>query len=352
MQHPRLHLGLLGFDAPAQARVVAWLQANAASAAGHSEDCDQHPVWEVVDFREADALLICGAGVMAGGDKQLQFHASLSQAYFEAPYSQALHPIGVDLVNIKQPFALSDTAHLQALNVDITNCAVFDLDQPLLMQQTLQTFEAVLRPLRTLFALASELHERRNELDADRTFHLERNGILDAVVDPPNRRVLVRAGARPIDITTDAWSRRPKSANYAPGHFLECSMDELAWVLGLYSQQHAAPKRYKSKRIYVRHSPQVRPSLIYARHIALLERLYQGGATLTELAQAFPDTAHLLERDLCALYNVRAITTTAPQGSAAGMSSLPQLFGNSRPPSSLRSDKRFSTISADLQPLL
>ena len=129
-------------------------------------------------------------------------------------------------------------------------------------------------------------------------------------------------------------------------------MDELAWVFGLYSQQQFAPKRYQSKRIYVRQSPRVRPSLIYARHIALLEHLYQGGATAQQLEQAFPDTAHLLERDLCAFYNVRAITTTAPESRPAGISSLPQLFGNSSPPSALRGDKRLSTISAELSPLL
>lgn len=342
----------MGFDAPAQARVTAWLRAHAAGASGADRDDDQHPVWEVVDFREADALLICGAGVMAGSGKQLEFHPRFQKAYFEAPYSQALHPIGVDLAAVKQPFAISDLAHLQGLSVDITNCAVFDLESPLAMQQTLRTFEAVLRPLRTLFALACELHERREELDADHTFHVERNGILDAIVDAPHHRVLLRSGARPIDITTDNWARRPKSANYAPKEFLECSMDELAWVLGLYGQQQLAPKRYKSKRIYVRQSPRVRPSLIYARHIALLEHLHQGGATAQQLEQAFPDTAHLLERDLCALYNVRAITTTAPESKLAGISSLPQLFGNSRPASALRSDKRLNTVSAELSPLL
>jgi hypothetical protein len=350
MQHPRLHVGLMGFDAVAQARVTSWLRAREAGVSATDREDDQHPVWEVADFREADALLICGAGVVAGSGKRLEFHAHFQKAYFEAPYSQMLHPIGVDLAALKQPFAISDLAHLQGLNIETTNCAVFDLESPALMQQTLRIFEATLRPLRTLFALASELHGRRDELDMDHTFHLERNGILDAIVDAPRHRVLLSPGARPTDMTSDTWARRPKSANYAPKEFLECSMDELAWVYGLYSQQHFAPKRYKSKRIYVRQSPRVRPSLIYARHIALLEHLHQGGATAQQLEQVFPDTAHLLDRDLCALYHVRAITTTAPERRSADVSSLLPLSGYSRSISALSHDKRLRTINAELSP--
>ncbi len=343
MQHPRLYLGLMGFDAPAEARVRSWLTANAVD--GALAEGSEHPVWQVVDFREADALLICGAGVATGCETQLQFHLHLQAAQYGAP-------LGADLESIKQPFAISDVAHLQSLGMDVKNYPVFDLQSPSEMQRTLQIFEAVLRPLRTLFALAVELNERREELDAQHTFHLERNGILDAIVDVPRRRALIRPGARPVDIHTNAWQRRPKSANYPPAHFLECSTDELAWVFGLYSQQVALPKRYASKRIYVRHSPRVRASLIYARHAAVLERLCHGGATLEQLRQELPAIAHWLERDLFSLYLVRSITTAAPADKSAGLSSLPQMFDNTAPASALRGDKVLSTISAQLQPLL
>lgn len=344
MQHPRLYLGLMGFDASAEARVRRWIEANAAEGVGDAST-DEHPVWQVVDFRDADALLICGAGAASGYATHLQFRSDL-----QAENAQA--PLGADLASIKQAFAISDVAHLQSLGVDVKSYPVFDMQLPATLQRTLQAFEAVLRPLRTLFALAVELNDRHAELDAEHTFHIERNGILDAIVDVPCRRVLLRPGARPLDIHSDAWQRRPKSANYAPAHFLHCSMDELAWVFALYSQQIDLSKRYLSKRIYVRHSPRVRASLIHSRHANLLERLHQGGATVPQLKAEFPHVAHWMERDVFALYLVRAITTAAPTDQSGGLSSLPQMFGNTVPATAMRSDKILTTISAELQPLL
>ncbi len=80
--------------------------------------------------------------------------------------------------------------------------------------QTLQYFEANLRPLRTLYALAAMVQERRHEIDAKRTYHLERHGVFDAIIDLPGARVMVRDGLRPFDLDASNWLTRPMHALY------------------------------------------------------------------------------------------------------------------------------------------
>jgi hypothetical protein len=308
MQHPQLYLGLMGFDGPSEAAVKRWLAANAVEVKKNASPlAEQRPIWQAVNFREADALLIRGAGVVQGFGQQLQFNPALRLA-------QPLAPLGVELDSLKLPFAISDISHLTRLGIEVKDHATFDLSSAANMLHTLQHLETLLRPLRTLFSLAIELTERREELDGGHTFHLERNGGLDAIIDPPNRRVLLRPGTRPVDIEADSWLRRPKSANFAPSHFMECGMDEVAWVFAMHCTETDLPKRYLSKPIHMRHNPRVRTSLLYPRHAALLDRLWQGPATLEQLQKDLPASAHLHERDLFGLYLTRSISTSAGPG--------------------------------------
>jgi hypothetical protein len=345
MQHPLLYLGLMGFDAPTEALVRTWLAENAEQAqrSGDAED-DQHPMWQVVDVREADALLICGAGVKSGFGAHLQFDPAL----------QALHPnspLGADLDSIKLPFALSDVGHLQGLGLRVKEGPVFDAASPASLLRTIQHFETLLRPLRSLFALAVELTERRDELSSDHTHHLEHNGALDAIIDAPKRRVFMRPGTRPVDIHGDAWMRRPKSANFAPAHFLECSMDEVAWVFAMHSTAPNLPKRYESKSIHVRHNPRVRTSLLYPRHSVLLDRLWQGPVAMAQLQAELPGTAHLLGRDLFGLYITRSISTSKAPEASGEHSSLPGSFDNTSPWSIQHMSRRMNTMAGELQSL-
>jgi hypothetical protein len=345
MQLPLLYLGLMGFDAATEMAVRTWLADNTQQAQrGDDAAADQYPIWQVVDVREADALLICGAGVKNGFGAHLQFDSAL----------QALHPnspLGADLDSIKLPFALSDVGHLKDLGLRVVESPVFDANSPPSLLRTIQHFETLLRPLRALFALAVELTERRDELSSDHTYHLEHNGALDAIIDAPKHRIFMRPGTRPVDIHGDAWMRRPKSANFAPAHFLECSMDEVAWVYAMHITAPNLPKRYESKPIHVRRNPRVRTSLLYPRHSVLLDRLWQSPTTMTQLQAELSGITDLLKRDLFGLYITRSISTT-PQANLAGEhSSSPGSFDNTPLWSIQRLGRRMNTIAGELQSL-
>jgi hypothetical protein len=344
MQHPVLYLGLMGFDAPTEIAVRAWLieTMEQAKSDGDAEG-DKCPMWQVVDVREADALLICGAGVKSGFGAHLQFDPAMAH--------RPNAPLGADLDSIKLPFALSDMGHLQNLGLRITDSPVFDAASPTSLLRTIQHFEMLLRPLRSLFALAVELTERRDELSSDHTYHLEHNGSLDAIIDAPRRRAFIRPSTRPVDIHADAWMRRPKSANFAPAHFLECSMDEVAWVFAMHTATPNLPERYERKPIHVRHNPRVRPSLLNPRHSVLLDRLWQGPTSMTQLRADLSDAAHLLKRDLFGLYITRSISTSKAADSSGEHSSLPGAFVNTSRWSIQHLSRRMNTMSGELNSL-
>jgi hypothetical protein len=345
MQHPQLYLGLMGFDAASEAQVRRWLATNAAQArSAASAEADQHPVWQVVDFREADALLIRGAGVAQGFGTHLQFQPKLQA-------DQPSAPLGADLASIKLPFALSDVTHLQALGIQAAGHPIFDPNQDASMLHTMQQMETILRPLRSLFTLAVELTERQQELETDHTYHLERNGGLDAIIDLPGRRVLLRPGTRPVDMGADAWLRRPRSANFAPSHFVACSLDEVGWVFAMHCTDFDLPKRYRSKPIHIRHNPRVRSSLLYPRHAALIDQLWRSPTTLERLQKEQPEQAAWLERDVFALYLTRCISTQKPSDASGEASSLPGNFDNTNPWMLQRMGQRMNTLTGELQSL-
>ncbi len=308
MHHPQLYLGLIGFEADEYARVCKWLASNATQARQQAGDDEalSHPVSMPVDFQEADALLICGAGVEHGWRTQMQFKPSLRKA--------AGTPLGLMLEELKTPYAMSDAEHLKSVGVELGSQPLFDVRQEASLLKTIQYFENVLRPLRSLYATAVELTARQKELDAAHTFHLEHNGTLYGIVDVPQRKVTLSPSARPVDIAGATWQRRPRSANFAPAQFLECSFEEIAWVFAQHSPSIALPSRYQTKPIHLKRCPRLRGSLLAPRHTALLERMSQGVVTLAQLKQAIPSHTNMIERDLYALYLTRVISTQAPQG--------------------------------------
>ncbi|MBS7808766.1 hypothetical protein [Variovorax sp. PCZ-1] len=340
MKHPLLYLGLMGFDAASEAAARRWLTTYASQAKGG----DEHPIWQVVDFREADALLIRGAGVAQGFGTHLQFSPDLQDAHPNAP-------LGVDLAAMKLPFAIGDTAHLQALGIDTKDSHCFNLQQDASMLKAVQHFETVLRPLRSLYSLAVELTERRQELDKDHTYHLERNGNLDAIIDVPKRRVLLRPGTRPVDICEDAWLARPRSANFAPSNFMECSLDEVGWVFATHCMDIELPKRYRSKPIHILHNPRVRSSLLYPRHAILIDQLWHHPTSFEQLQKLRTEQDDWLERDLYALYLTRCISTQQATTHDGEASSLPGDFSHTSPWMLQRLGKRMNTLAGELQSL-
>jgi hypothetical protein len=302
MQHPRLNLGLLGFDAAQRAQVQSFLALRATPvdkrASKKSDAVGQIP-WQMTDYREANALLLCTAQATIDTQQIVRFPADQHNS----------EVVGVRPAELSTPYALvGESTHPinQAMSPNAPPVMLGDAPS---MQRALEYFEASLHALQTLFAIAQHLLERRNELDARHCFHLVRGGQLDAIVDVPQQRVLVRDGLQSKGLEEAAWLSRPASANSAPHGFAIWSMEELAWLYAQHNQMVDLPDRYLKLPIFLRQAPQVRPSMINARQVELLELLAQEPCEYPRLATVFTDRA-LLQRDLYVLFACRAITTS------------------------------------------
>lgn len=307
MQHPLLNMGLIGFSAEQRAQVAQRLATNNAEATqtdtdSHkrastaSESTARHPVWEISDFREANALLLHAPYTEDG---KLQFDSPLN----------ANSPVAVHLSELALPFAVQWTAWPAENLQNTSTVRTVHIDRPDSLVKTLQYFEALLRPLRTLFALADQMIERRSELDSKHVYHLMRNNMLDCIVDISRRHIMVRDGIRPIDVYDAAWLSRPLLANSQPQGFTIWTMEEAAWIYALHSPAVKLPARYLQAPIYFRRLPRVRTSMLYPRHTNLLETLGCAALTYDQLCECPDIDKANLERDLHGLYLCRAITT-------------------------------------------
>jgi hypothetical protein len=308
MEHPRLHLGLLGFSPAQRAQVESFLALHETPAdkrvTKKSDATGQIP-WQITDYREANALLLCTAQASIDDQQIVRFPAD------------QLNPevVGVHPAQLSTPYALVGAITPPILAAMAGNAPVVTLGDAASMQRALEYFEASLRSLQTLFAIAQHLLERRNELDNHHCFHLVRGGQLDAIVDVPQQRVLVRDGLQSKGLEDAAWLSRPASANSAPAGFAIWSMEELAWIFAQHNPVIDLPARYLKLPIYLRQAPQVRPSMINARQVELLELLGQEPCEYPRLATVFTQRA-LLQRDLYVLFACRAITTSPKRAGA------------------------------------
>jgi hypothetical protein len=317
MRIPQLYLGLIGFDAAAETAVQQYLAEHAKQTlAENGRQIGRQVIWVIADFREADALLIYGATAVAGVGDGIRFEAP----QFEMSPPQ---PLGVQISDITQPFAISHPVYLRGLGVNVKSYPVFDLRVPASLPMTLRQFETVLRPLRNLYTLALELTTRRDKLQTKHTYHLEFNGRVEAIVDMFARMVMLRPGARSSDLADAVWHKRPKNANYAPEHFLRCTLPELTWLFAMHCKEPELPRRYLSKPIYLHALPDIRSSLIYPRHTLLLDEMAEAAHSFDQLHAAIPSNSHWLMRDIYALFLLRAISTSGPPGDPLAVPSIP-----------------------------
>ena len=324
MQHPRLYVGLIGFSAQQRANVASFLAANAAEISSANEaaygagPATQYPVWQICDFREANALLVLAPYAQSG---QLQI----------TPTSQDPSPLGVDLSQLSVPFAVQWTTAAPHMQSDANQLRTFNMDDPDSILKTLQYFEAMLRPLRTIFAISAHMIERRAEIDNKHVYHLVRNNMLDCILDIAEHQVMVRDGLRPVDLDDAAWLSRPLSANSLPQGFSVWSLEEVAWIYALHCPNIVLPNRYMQAPIYFRRLPHVRSGMIYRRHANLLEILGCAALTYDQLCEESDVDVENLERDLNGLYLCRAITTRSQKSAieADGETSDSNLFSRS-----------------------
>lgn len=345
MRLPQLYLGLLGFDTQRETMLrKALTEHNKLALLNKDNTLGLQALWRIVDFREADALLVCGAGAVSASGSELRFRDDQMSLADTAP-------IAIMLNQVVQPFAISDPKHLQALGADIKTYPIFNLSVDTSLPLTLRQFESILRPLRSLYALALDLTARRDKLDPQFTYHLELRGRLDAVVDLPGRRILMRPGARPTDLPEITWQRRPANANYAPAHFLECTLSEITWLFAMHCPRIDLPSRYQKKPFWLRRNPDVRSSLLYPRHSVLLDRLCQGSSSLDELPLDLAIEPHLIERDIYALFLIRAISTSGPVDDPLVAPSIPNENHMDGKWLLDRMGQSMKTVTDNLQPL-
>ncbi len=345
MRLPQLYLGLLGFDVE-RATVLrkALAEHNKLALQNKEGTLGFQALWMIVDFREADALLVCGAGAISAAGSQLRFRSDQLTLNDEAP-------LAIMLDQVSQPFAISDPKRLMELGADMKTYPVFNLSVETSLPLTLRQFESILRPLRSMYALALDLTARRDKLDPKFTYHLEIRGRLDAVVDFPGRRVLVRPGARPADLSEAAWQRRPSSANFAPPHFLECTLSEITWLFAMHCPRIDLPSRYQKKPFWLRRTPDVRSTLLYPRHSVLLDRICHGASSLDDLPLDMAIEPHLVERDIYALFLIRAISTSGPVDDPLMAPSIPNENHEDGKWLLDRMGQNMKTITDKLQPL-
>lgn len=338
MHHPQLNLGLLGFTPEQRAQVQSYVdQYTALSISGEpadgSEPVFKNPLWQITGFREANALLLHTAHAQVDSEQVVRFNVD----------EQNTDVLGVRLTELAVPYAMCGgvSPQIHALTTRSTPRVALGDERSVVL--ALQHFEAALRPLRTVYALAQELIQRRSELDNKHTYHLMRKGTLDVIVDVPQRRVLVRDGLRPFDLDEAAWQPRPMSANSLPMGFSVWMLEEVAWIHALHCHAFNLPGRYRRKPLHLRRMPRVRSSLIYPRHADLLEALGKEVCDFDNLVAHFPEHADQLKRDLYALYVCRAITTN-PDG--VTMSDSP---ASSQPPQSTHGVKPSTQVDFHLQ---
>lgn len=304
MLHPRLNLGLLGFSATQRALVESFLALRAAAPvdkrAAKNNNTANTSLWQITDYREANALLLNTQQARMDAQQTLRFST-------DAKHTDL---VGVNLSELSIPYALVGEVSFPIHSAVAHNTPNVVLGDSESMRSALEFFEASLRSLRALFTMAQLLLERRNELDDRHTFHLVRRSVLEAIVDVPQQRVMLRDGPRPSELEEADWLSRPASANSMPQGFAMWSMEELAWLYALHNPVIDLPERYRKLPIYLRQPPRVRPSMIYPRHVALLELLGQEPCSYQRLVDAFPQQPDLLQRDLYVLFACRAITTS------------------------------------------
>jgi hypothetical protein len=306
MQHPRLNLGLVGFTTEQHTLVQRFLTLQASFTSTKTPKRGESPgpiPWQITDYREANALLLSTQHASVDGDQIVRFPAGQEHS----------DVVGVRPSELRIPYALVGDASPSIQAVMASNAPRIDLADALSMKTALVAFEADLHAVRSLFAMAQLLQARNNEVDDRHTFHVVRRGLLEAVVDLAQQRVMMRNAIQPTTLEAAYWLSRPLSANTLPPGFTQWSMEELAWIYAQHQITVNLPKRFLALPIYLHHTPQVRPWMIYPRQMELLELLGQEACSYPRLAEAFPSRLGQLQRDLYVLLACRAITTTPPK---------------------------------------
>jgi hypothetical protein len=297
MEHPKLNLAAVGFSATQRMTLATMLLAQ-QSQSRHAKLTAGFPVWQLTDYRDANALVLNLANSEQGPDNILRFYSDPSHP----------NPIGVVVRELTVPFAVAHKASrpYDKLTQDMH---LVDIDNYDSVLATLQHFEAELSPLRTLFSFAQCIMDRRAELDTTKIYRLLRRSGMVGLIDLPQQTVWLRDGTTPADIDNCIWQTQ-SSTNMVPGDgFSSWTMEETSWIFAQYSHQSKLPKRYQEHPIYFRRRLRVRASLVQPHQLEILEQLCRKPLRYEDFAYISTIDRQRLMHDLYALYMCRAITT-------------------------------------------
>jgi hypothetical protein len=297
MEHPKLNLAAVGFSATQRMTVATMLLAQ-QSQSRHAKLPFGYPIWQLTDYRDANAMVLNLEHSEQGPDNISRF------------FSDPTHPnpIGVVVSDLTVPFAIAHkTAHPSAKPTQAMHFV--DIDDYASVLVALRHFEAELSPLRTVFAFAHRIMDRRADLDTRKVYRLLRRTGMVAWIDLPRQTVWLRDGITPADIYNCMWQTQAATDNELSDGFSAWTMEEASWVFAQYSQENKLPKRYEEHPIFFRRRLRVRASLVQPHQLHILEQLSRKPLRYTDLMHMPTIDGRRLQRDLYALYMCRAITT-------------------------------------------
>lgn len=161
-------------------------------------------------------------------------------------------------------------------------------------------------------ALGERIWAARSQLK-HRVAHWMAGGSLLAVVDTDGWRVALRPRVAKAMVAHAHFVMRPASASTPPDSFTVLSMDEVLWLFGLHGAQSpgALPVKYLTARLSLKKMPQLAPERLAQRHYRLLRLLGTQPLAFEALCELLAANREDLQRDLTALYLVRAIEPLA-----------------------------------------
>lgn len=283
MEQPVLRLGLLGFPASLAQRVVGWA----------SQVQPGWPEWRPSDPHLADAWMIHGGSVeVLGRDALVIRHPHGSGERLTLNRSEVDRPL----------------AFASPLPEGFASAEFFEADNEKSVRHRLQRFEAWLRPLRTQFALGAQLVERLGQYKGG-VVHITHDNKLLAVLDLDRWQTGLHIPARPVDLESAEWVRRPALANDIPSSFIRLPLHRVMWTYAVRTVRDVLPARYRQQTIYLRRIPRMPPRWYDDLHLLIMRELMLKPATLHELGVRTGAAAAELAHHLASLYFAGAITS-------------------------------------------
>ncbi len=292
VEQPILQLGAVGFSLPRRAAIT---QALASLPAAWTP-------WHLGGLAGADAWWVDGRATQVLADGHLMVAAGHPQ---EAG-------LNLKLTSIDRPIGFA--APLVAAGFE-PRC-VFELDDLAGMHSALHLFGTWLQPLHCLYA-AGALVMRKGAALRHTLHHLHHKGTLIGVLDYRSGQVGLLATAKPADIWSADWVRRPAGAHELPANFIRYTPAQLLWTYVRRTDRELLPERYRSDTIYFRRTPRLPADWLREPSLAVLSELHAQPGNFRQLAQrtGLGDAALALE--LSCLYYAGAVTTTPARAATA-----------------------------------